>query len=282
MARLSKVLADTFPEVTDVHWNRWRSWFAKWRYEEDAILVILDPDGEVHLRLWKGAENERIFLAYLITDQFVFRVKIFQNLIERVRCDHGYLCLGAITELEGVWSARVTKTTFGVRCGSTDYSTWTWTDLGKLYQLAILSRAASLSRQDILPDMMRILLSPNNPVLVEHLTELHNRLCAEALQAREKDVLFLQDTSMLKLRAQKKLIEQLRQLSDDLDALPGANTTAMLAARLKVLRRLQDATCIEYDSPGYFDSVRNDCEQKIAKCERLIAAHTARNSRARK
>ena len=281
MAKLPEALAAAFPAVDESDWNRWQSWFAWWLYREDSVLVIFDPDGDVHLRLWRDDQDPGIFASHLTSDQYAFRVLIVQKAIERIREQSGYpwIALTAMESLE--WSVIATQDAFAIRQGRSAYYWWTWYDLGQLFRLANLSQDVH-TEQSIFPDMLKIVLHRGTHVMIERLTVLRQRLAYAEEGARERESEILRGELKQSLAAQKQLIEELRRLSDDFDALPGANTTAMLMARLKVLRRLQEATRVEYDSPGYFDSVRNDCEQKIAKCERLIAAHTARNSRARK
>lgn len=181
MAQLTDTLAKMFPEITGEMWNLWGRWYApimcrlfpdEW---DDKILVILDPDGEVHLRKWYYDIPSYYFADNLGEGQYVFAVRAISGNVDPIYKQRVYnwiyqMFTGPLYRPPSAPVMKITKDAFVITLRK-HCATMSWKDLGKLYKLGLLFEHGVV-RGRIFESMSEIVLGKGTGILVDSLIEL--------------------------------------------------------------------------------------------------------------
>lgn len=285
MAKLSDTLAKKFPEITDAKWNRWGLWYASLmgfffsRTWDEKVVVILDSDGEVHLRQWWADLHPHYFRDFLDEGQYVFTVWAISGRVEPVYKQRVYnwiyqMFVGPLDRPQIAPTMKITKESFVITFKE-HCSTMSWKDLGRLYKLGLLWENGVL-RGRIFESMSEIVLGKGMDVLVDSLLELRESADArEAHMQKALEMVWAENG----LTAKKAVVQELRITIQTLEAMPDAGTDVALKIRICTLQRLLNTAASE---PEYFQSSIEECEAKIEQCQTLLSRRAAARARGKK
>jgi hypothetical protein len=266
MAQLSDTLANKFPEITDAKWNRWGLWYALLmgiffpRTWEEKVLVILDSDGEVHLRLWSTDLHQQYFSDNLGEGQYVFAVGAISGKVEPVYRQRVYnwiyqMFVGPLDHPQIAPVMKITKEYFALTFKE-HRSTMSWKDLGRLYKLGLTLENGVL-RGRIFQSMSEIVLGKGADVLVDSMLELWES--ADAREAHMQKALNLEQTERA-LVGNRAVVQALLSLVEDLEAMPDA---ASEVARKTRQRTLQHLVYVAAREPQYFERILMETTAKL-------------------
>ena len=266
MAKLNDTLANKFLEITDAKWSRWGLWYASLmsfffsRTWDEKVVVILDSDGEVHLRQWWADLHPHYFRDFLDEGQYVFTVRAISGRVEPVYKQWVYnwiyqMFVGPLDRPQIAPIMKITKDSFVITFKE-HRSTMSWKDLGRLYKLGLLWENGVLRRR-IFESMSEIVLGKGMDVLVDSLLEL--RESADAREAHMQKALNLEQSERA-LVGNKAVVQALLSLVEDLEAMPDA---ASEVARKTRQRTLQHLVYVAAREPQYFERILMETTAKL-------------------
>jgi len=262
MAQLTDTLAKKFPEITGAKWNRWNRWYAPimcrffpttW---DEKVLVVFDPDGQVHLRQWCDDTPSAYFADNLTEGQYVFAVRAISGKVERVFHQRVFNWIDQLSTR--TWDGsllepcmKIKKYHFELmaqgRCAEMQ-----WSDLGRIYKLGLLYEHDVL-RGKIFQNMSEFMLGGGRGVLIDVALEMwaSAELWQKALKLEQSE---------RALVGNRAVVQALLSLVEDLEAMPDAASDVARKIRRRALQHLVYEAARE---PKHFESVLAETTAKL-------------------
>jgi len=270
--KLNENLATAFPAITNDLWAFWGAWYVHilvWSgFLNDAMLVVLDADGAVHVRRWNSRADPNIFMNALPPDSYVFVASAVRGVIKHIQ-NQPRTRLQFQPDVVRRWRTTATMSFLTIYPEDHPPIVWSWEVIGLLYKFVNERQSAVRSG-----GVVEILIDGGND-----LAWMYSRVRGELaelgeLMIRRVESAENQLNQSRALHAQMKVVEEYRRLLQELSAAQGATALDALKVRRIVLDQFEKVLAVEGEHPGYFETAKAGCAEQIVICDALIKRRT--------